>query len=228
MIDSEPIHTWFGLSYSSHLVLDQAVTGRLPVTWQLKMAVMLDQLNLAFPDVDPRGHETLALAGQQWECGELDDVQMAAIGMATSEGLDHSACGCDPEPDEDHEADDAARKRYVAWQDQRWDCERDRTYWYDWRGDEHQSWERVVVPTETEQQARAADRIVLSRTLLQSMPQQWQEQFVTLMEQVDDVDDAPESYDIRFYTPDGLRITDPIPAYSRGRTRLVPNLAALA
>jgi hypothetical protein len=99
----------------------------------------------------------------------------------------------------------------------------DSEHFYDWRGDEHGAHERVMVPSETEQQAREADRSVISRTLLQSMPVAWQQRFVELLEAYDEIDIAtPACYDIRFYTAAGERTTDPVPSYNRGRTRLEP------
>lgn len=212
--DSEPIHTWFELTYSSHLVLDPVVTGHLPQTWRDEVNAMLDQLEHSFPDVNRRGDQALAIAAQTQECGELTLEQMSLIEMTTNDDInDHSNC--------EHEDDD---------EDENWWCARERTYYYDWRGDEHGRSDRVNVPTETEEQAHAAGRRVVSRTLLQSMPAEWQARFVALMEQMEQAEvataQAPRSYDIRFFTVDGHRTTDPVPYYSRGRTRLVPTVIA--
>jgi hypothetical protein len=208
--ERDPIHTWFSLSYSSHLVLDPVRVRQLPQDQQEELAAMLDQLERSFPDVNPHGDEVLALAGDQWEVGDLDDRQLAAIDMSVNDDLDDHA-DCDHEEDEDEN----------YW------CERGRTNWYDWRGQEYSRDERVTVPTETEAQARAAGRRVVSRTLLQSMPAEWQQRFVQLLHRLDHIDaDTPESYDIRFYTPAGLRTTDPVPHYNRGRTQLVPTVIA--
>lgn len=208
--DREPIHTYFGLSYSSHLVVDPARTTRLPQDQQDDLARMLDQLQRSFPDVNRAGDEMLAVGGELWECGDLGEEQMRAAEMSTNDDLDdHSEC--------EHDDDEG----------ENWCCERDRTQWYDWRGDEHDRHEMIVVPTETVEQARAAGRTVVSRTLLQSMPADWQARFVALAERLDDVDaETPENYDIQFYTADGHRTTDPIPHYSRGRTRITPTVVA--
>lgn len=222
--DDEPIHLWFGLSYTSHLVLDFAAIVGLPDEWHQRMTAKLDQLNRAFPDVNPHGVTTLAIAADRYECGDLTEAQMQLIDMATNADTVHENCECGPEPDEDHEADDESWQRYVTWTDERDECEYERLRWYDSRSDEHQRWERVLVPTETEQQARAAGRIVISRTLLQSMPASWQREFIELADRAD----HDGSYDIRFYTTDGIRTDDPVPHYSRGRTRITPSLAGLA
>ena len=99
--------------------------------------------------------------------------------------------------------------------------------WYDWRGDEHQRDERVMVPTESEEQARWWNRIVVSRTLLQSMPSGWQAEFIALADQAT-FGEIDRSYELRFYTTAGDRTTDPVPHYQRGRTYIEPRLEALA
>jgi hypothetical protein len=204
------IHTWFSLTYSSHLVLDETRTKHLPAQWHADMGAMLNQLERAFPDVNPNGVTYEVLAGEEWECGDLTDEQMAAMDIGTNEQDLHEDCGHEDE-------------------DETWECERENLRWYDWRGDEHDRHERVIVPTETAEQASRIERIVVSRTLLQSMPEDWQERFVALLELADDVDaESPECYAIRFYTAQGHRTTDPIPHYQRGRTHIEPRLEVLA
>lgn len=205
--DKEPIHIWFSLSYSSHLVLDPVRTAGLPQIWQDEMAAMLDLLDHSFPDVNRHGDEVLAIAAVDSEYGELSAEQMRLLDVSSNEDSRHEDC--------DHQDEDEV-----------FDCDTE-LYFYDWRGDSRGHRERVQVPTETEAEARAAGRRVVSRTMLQSMPADWQTRFVELLEQADDVDvESPECYDIRFYTADGHRTTDPIPHYNRGRTRLVPTVVA--
>lgn len=207
--DSEPIHGWFNLSYSSHLVLDPARTRLLAADDQQLLEKMLDRLDRSFPDVNPRGDQVVALAGTAFECGGLSEDQMTLIGMV-SEADDCWTGDCDHDSDDEDDLCDGGEK-----------------YWYDWRGDQHSDWESVVVPDETEQQARDAGRRVVSRTLLQSMPADWQQRFVEILSKLDQIDvDVPESYDIRFYTAAGVRTTDPVPHYNRGRTQLVPTVVA--
>ncbi len=209
--DSDPIHGWFGLSYNDHLVLDPVRTALLPAPWHLEMAAMLDRLTRSFPDINPDGVETVALAAEASEYGELSDNQLQQLGITAEDSCDHDSCNHDPD-DED-------------------DCDDPDPTFYDWRGDSHAGWEEVRVPTETLQQARAADRIVVSRTLLQSMPVDWQTRFVQLLGQIlgqaGSMDaPGPECYDIRFYAAAGYRTTDPVPHYRRGRTRLTPTVIA--
>lgn len=42
--DAEPIHAWFGLTYSNYLVLHRAVLQSMPDDWQARFVGMLDEL----------------------------------------------------------------------------------------------------------------------------------------------------------------------------------------
>jgi hypothetical protein len=205
----DTIHGWFGLSYSTHLVLDQEVLAGQSEDWQREIAAMLGQLQEAFPNVNRHGDEILALAGEIWECSDLTDEQLRAGDISSDDGdAEDSIC--------EHEHEDA---------DAEWWCKFDQMTWYDWRGDEIDRQDQVIIPLETLTEARAANRIVIPRTLLQSMPGEWQQRFVGLASRVErQLADRP-TYDIRFYTADGHRTTDPIPHYNRGRTRLESALA---
>lgn len=216
-----PIHLWFSLSYSSYLVLDSARLRKMPADWDAELTTLLGEFWRAFAHVST-ATETLALAGERWEYGDLTAEQMRLADVATNLAELHEDCACGPEPEQaDDEPDEQFVARYRAWEGARWDHEGEGQRWYDWRSDEYERWMRLVVPDETEQQASAAGRIVLSRSLLQSMPLDWQDRFVTLIGQVDD---GPAAYDIRFYDHTGRRMDDPVPDYSRGRTYIEPRL----
>ena len=219
------IHTWFSLSYSNYLVLDDATTRHLPAEWHLEMAGMLDELDRAFPRVH-RAHRQLALAGREWEFGDLDITDLTQSGITTNLKFLHEGCECGEEPQQgDDESDAEFCARHRAWQDRRWDHELyDQTWEY--RGEEYYRRDRAVFPDETVQQAEQAKRIIVHRTLLQSMPDDWQQRFVRLLQASDEVADpaAPEGYQIRSYDADGREIDDPVPHYSRGRTYIEPTL----
>lgn len=40
--DLSPIHTWFGLTYSSYLVVPRTVMEQMPLDWQEKMTELLE------------------------------------------------------------------------------------------------------------------------------------------------------------------------------------------
>lgn len=73
-----------------------------------------------------------------------------------------------------------------------------------------------------------ANYLVLNRSLLQSMPDEWQEQFVALIDALDDAYrdlDKPDSYMVRARRG-GQFVTDPVPHYNRGRTFVPPSAPA--
>jgi hypothetical protein len=45
--DPEPIHGWFGLTYSSYLVLPRTVLQSMPVEWQERFVDLLEELGEA-------------------------------------------------------------------------------------------------------------------------------------------------------------------------------------
>lgn len=47
--DHQPIHTAFGLTYASFLVVPRAVLQAMPVEWQRKFVEMMEELNEKFP-----------------------------------------------------------------------------------------------------------------------------------------------------------------------------------
>lgn len=69
---------------------------------------------------------------------------------------------------------------------------------------------------------------VLPRTLLQSMPLEWQERFVGCLEELQaafwHVEQADQFW-VRAKDGSGRFITDPVPHYNRGRTFVQPRLA---
>lgn len=68
--------------------------------------------------------------------------------------------------------------------------------------------------------------LVMPRAVLQSMPADWQEEFVTLLDEARDRFGGlnwPESYAVLARGADGRFTHDPIPHYDRGRTRLEPS-----
>lgn len=70
-----------------------------------------------------------------------------------------------------------------------------------------------------------ANYLVLHRTRLQSMPDEWQRKFVALLVELDDALELPEgahgqSYAVQVREPSGKFGRERIPHYNRGRTRL--------
>lgn len=71
-----------------------------------------------------------------------------------------------------------------------------------------------------------ANYLVVPRSVLQSMPDEWQHRFTALMGEVHEAFghlDYPASYDVKAKDQDGRFQRDAIPHYNRGRTRLEPH-----
>ena len=71
-----------------------------------------------------------------------------------------------------------------------------------------------------------ANYLVLPRTLLQSMPEEWQDRFVECLNEAEEAFshiDQAESYMVLPRDPrTGRFIKDPVPHYNRGRTYIEP------
>lgn len=69
-----------------------------------------------------------------------------------------------------------------------------------------------------------ANFLVLPRIVLQSMPEDWQERFVALVEEAEHTFACPAPYAYRVSAVDehGRFVKDPTPHYNRGRARLFP------
>lgn len=72
-----------------------------------------------------------------------------------------------------------------------------------------------------------ANYLVLHRTLLQSMPEEWQHRFVAMVQDLERAYahiDHPPGYTVHVRGEDGRFARDPIPHYNRGRTFIPPRL----
>lgn len=74
-----------------------------------------------------------------------------------------------------------------------------------------------------------ANYLVLNRTLLQSMPEDWQHRFTALVDEFDrafaNVDRAPQ-FTVSARDFEGRFIKDPVPHYNRGRAFVAPHVDA--
>ena len=68
--------------------------------------------------------------------------------------------------------------------------------------------------------------LVLPRSVLQSMPQEWQARFVTCLDELDEAARGlpqPDGYRVNAVDARGKFMSDPNPHYERGRTRVPLN-----
>lgn len=120
--EPEPIHAHFGLTYANYLVMPRTLLQSMPVEWQRPFVALLEQFDAAFAHVE-RARCYDVTAGVEREIGDLSNAEMKVLGVQSPEG--------EPSLDENEDA-------YERWrQDARWL----------YRGDEYESWERIVFPT---------------------------------------------------------------------------------
>lgn len=70
-----------------------------------------------------------------------------------------------------------------------------------------------------------ANYYVVPRSLLQSMPAEWQHRFVDCLDEMEDLysNQMTARYSVRARDDSGKFIQDPLSDYQRGRRRVVPN-----
>ncbi len=84
-----------------------------------------------------------------------------------------------------------------------------------------QEWEPDPVDVHTFFGLSYANYLVLARSVLQSMPMDWQHRFTAVMRELDEATwdlDSPASYSLQARDENGKFMRDPIPHYNRGRT----------
>lgn len=59
----EPIHLWFGLTYSSYLVLSRSILQSMPIEWQDKFVALLDEARESFGHLTEPQYRVLAMKG---------------------------------------------------------------------------------------------------------------------------------------------------------------------
>lgn len=72
-----------------------------------------------------------------------------------------------------------------------------------------------------------ANYLVLPRTLLQSMPEEWQHRFVDCLRELENAfwqTAQADRYMVTARDSNGRFIKDPIPHYNRGRTYIAPDI----
>ena len=74
-----------------------------------------------------------------------------------------------------------------------------------------------------------ANYLVMNRTLLQSMPVEWQRKLVGILKELDETFEGTEtapSFNVSPVDLHGKYIRDPVPNYNRGRAKVTPTHAA--
>jgi hypothetical protein len=112
-----PVHLYFGLSYNNYQVVPRSLAQSMPVEWQQRFVVCMQELRDAFSHIEhPNAYEVQA--AEEWTYGDLNDAQMLRLNITR--------------PDAPNDADD---------DDEPLDL------YYDADGEEHQGWESLLIPT---------------------------------------------------------------------------------
>ncbi|MFD9685147.1 hypothetical protein ACFWXO_05225 [Kitasatospora sp. NPDC059088] len=76
----DDVHTYFGLSYAGHLVLNRSLLQSMPPAWQRMFVLLMRQLNDAFDHV-PQPEAYIVTAATEHIVRELSDADLAAVGI---------------------------------------------------------------------------------------------------------------------------------------------------
>lgn len=117
--DDQAIHSFFGLSYSTYLVLHRSLLQSMPGEWQARFVALLEQLRAAFAHVEQTECYDL-IPGTEALVNELTPDQMKKLGITSS---------LDELTDDEYETFDG-----------------EVTYYSDREGREMEGYERVVLP----------------------------------------------------------------------------------
>lgn len=79
-VETEAIHTHFGLSYANYLVLPRTLLQSMPDAWQTEFVALLDQLAEAFAHV-PQAEAYKVEAATQHIINEMTESQLAQAGI---------------------------------------------------------------------------------------------------------------------------------------------------
>jgi hypothetical protein len=85
-----PIHGHFGLTYANYLVIPRSLLQSMPEQWQQQFVDLVDELHTAFAHV-PQSDAYDVIAGFEREVGELDDDELAKLGITRTEDEDDLA-----------------------------------------------------------------------------------------------------------------------------------------
>lgn len=90
--DDDAIHQFFGLSYSSYLVLPRVLLQSMPQDWQRRFVDLVDEYFTATRGVEQPDCYSVE-AGEEREVWELSLAQLADLGITEEEGEDEDSFG---------------------------------------------------------------------------------------------------------------------------------------
>jgi hypothetical protein len=81
---TEAIHGFFGLSYSTYLVLHRSLLQSMPDEWQNEFVALLNQLHAAFRHVEQTECYEV-VPGTEHTIGEMSTAELRAAGISSSQ-----------------------------------------------------------------------------------------------------------------------------------------------
>jgi hypothetical protein len=69
LVEHEPVHNWFGLTYANYLVVPRVLLQSAPEEWQRKFVRLMHDLEMLFPD--HQGHEYWVRRKERGQDGRL-------------------------------------------------------------------------------------------------------------------------------------------------------------
>lgn len=77
------VHTWFGLSYSSYLVVNRTLLQSMPEEWQHRFTAVMDDLGEAFAHLEHPHYNVRALKREQQliapPCDECEGLGVVVV-----------------------------------------------------------------------------------------------------------------------------------------------------
>ena len=102
---TDPVHEWFGLSYSNYLVLHRTLLQSMPIEWQRRFVGMVEELSAAFRHIEhPVGFKVQA--AHECEVRHLTPAEAVGAGIDVVGG----GTGDDEADDVDHYYDEQGRE----------------------------------------------------------------------------------------------------------------------
>jgi hypothetical protein len=74
---SEPVHEWFGLTYSNYLVLPRSILQSMPLEWQKRFVACLQELDQAYEGLNdmPDNYMVRARERSRFICDPYADYE---------------------------------------------------------------------------------------------------------------------------------------------------------
>lgn len=91
-LDSEPVHAWFGLTYSSYLVVQRSILQSMPLEWQQRFVRCLEEMQDVAPDDVPTNFWIRAHDGKAFQRDPYSNYERGRrkVALKSSPGETHS------------------------------------------------------------------------------------------------------------------------------------------